>query len=298
VQTLAVAALMSLCSMWGVPLWAQGAASRLELLEALGSAAATFSRTAPGLGASELLVQRGRVASVDVLKGSFSPASGREIKKMKVRLPEQYASHRVSSAWGLSAAGPIHEVRTIRTLDDNPVEATRAARHALTLGLQTPDDDTKKKLLEDLEDGTLQGAVADFVPLMLLFTEGRQARITRSVMPGQNKIDGEPMLVLRYKQVAGDEAFTEFRDRSGKRYPAEGDIWFRQSGLLPLRITLSTEEVLSVRYILRNEAEVSYAPRKFGLAPATVIHRQFLNQDLLVENKFTYSDYTGPVAIP
>ena len=139
--------------------------------------------------------------------------------------------------------------------------------------------------------------MADFVPLMLLFTEGRQANYAFSYA-GQNKIDGEPMLVLRYKHVAGDEAFTEFRDRSEKRYPAEGDIWFRQSDLLPLRITLSTEEVLSVRYILRNEAEVSYTPGKFGLAPATVTHRQFLNQDLLVENKFTYSDYTGPVAIP
>lgn len=296
-QTLAVAALISLCSMRGVPLWAQGTASKVELLEALGNAAATFSRTAPGLGASELLMQRGRVASVDVLKGSFSPASGREIKKMKVRLPEQYASHRVSSAWGLSAAGPIHEVRTIRTVDDNPVEATRAARHALTLGLQTPDDDTKKRLLEDLEGGTLQGAVADFVPIMLLFTEARQTNYMFSYA-GQNKIDAEPMLVLRYKQVAGGEAFTEFRDRSEKRHPAEGDIWFRQSDLLPLRITLSAEEILSVRYILRNEAEVNYTPSKFGLAPATVIHRQFLNRDLLVENKFSYSEYTGPVAIP
>ena len=273
-------------------MWAQGAASKVELLEALGNAAATFSRTAPGVGATELLVQRGRVASVDVLKGST-----REIKKMEVHLPEQFVSHQVSSSWSLSAKGPIHEVRTIRTMDFTPVDLAHAARHALTLGLQAPDDDTKKKLLEDLEGGTLQGAVADFVPILLLFTEARQADYTFSYA-GRNKIDAEPMLVIRYKQVAGAQAFTEFRDRSEKRHPAEGDIWFRQSDLLPLRITLSAEEVLSVRYILRNEAEVDYTPTKFGLAPATVIHRQLLNEDLLVENKFSYSDYTGPVAIP
>ena len=40
-------------------------------------------------------------------------------------------------------------------------------------------------------------------------------------------------------------------------------------------------------YILRNEAEVNYTPTRFGLAPSTVIHRQFLNQDLLVENRFS-----------
>jgi hypothetical protein len=132
---------------------------------------------------------------------------------------------------------------------------------------------------------------------MLLFTEARQANYTFSYA-GLNKIDAQPTLVLRYKQVAGDQAFTEFRDRSEKRHPVEGDIWFRQSDLLPLRITLIAEEVLSVRYILRNEAEVNYTPTKFGLVPAIVIHRQFLNRDLLVENKFSYSDYTGPVAIP
>jgi hypothetical protein len=292
VQTLAVTALISLCSTWDLPLWAQGAPSKVELLEALGNAAATFSRTAPGLGATELLVQRGRVASVDVLKGST-----REIKKMEVHLPEQFVSHQVSSSWSLSAKGPLHEVRTIRTMDYTPVDLAHAARHALTLGLQAPDDDTKKKLLEDLEGGTLQGAVADFVPILLLFNEARQADYTFSYA-GRNKIDAEPMLVIRYKQVAGAQAFTEFRDRSEKRHPAEGDIWFRQSDLLPLRITLSAEEVLSVRYILRNEAEVDYTPTKFGLVPATVIHRQLLNEDLLVENKFSYSDYTGPVAIP
>jgi hypothetical protein len=209
VRTLAIAALISLCSTRAVSLWAQGAASKAELLEALGNAAATFSRTAPGLGASELLVQRGRVASVDVLKGSLSPGSEREIKKMKVHLPEQYAFHRVSSSWGLSAAGPIHEVRTIRTMDDAPVEATHGARHALTLGLQAPDDGIKKKLLEDLEGGTLQGAVADFVPIMLLFTEARQANYTFSYT-GQDKIDGESMLVLRYKQTRATRHLPSF----------------------------------------------------------------------------------------
>ncbi len=287
-QRLAIAAVISSC----IPVWAQATASRAELLEALGNTAATFARTAPGLGASELLVQRGRVASVDILKGS-----AREIKKVEVHLPEAFSSHRVASSWGLSATGPIHEVRTIRTVDYTPVDVMHETRHALTLGLQAPDDDTKKRLLENLEGGTLQGAIADFVPILLLFTEVRQANYTFSYT-GQNKIEAEPMLVLKYKQIGGDQAFTEFRDRSEQHHPAEGDIWFRQSDLLPLRITLSAEEVLAVRYILRNEAEVNYTPTKFGLAPAAVIHRQYLNQDLLVENKFSYSDYTGPVAIP
>ena len=278
-HTLAIAALVSV-----VPVWAQAGASKADLLEALGNAAATFARTAPGLSADELLEQRGRIASLQVLKGS-----ARDIKKLDVQLPSEFVLHRVESSWTLGTASPLHEARTVRTIDSLPVDPSHEARHALTLGLQSPDDDSKKKTLEQLEGGRLQGAAADFAPMLLLFTAARQRDYAFSASCDTR---------LRYRQIAGDDAFTEFRDRSERSHPAEGEIWFRESDLLPVRVTLNAEEVLAVGYILRNEAEVNYTPTRFGLAPSTVIHRQFLNQDLLVENRFSYSGYTGREALP
>ena len=147
-QTLAIAALVSV-----VPVLAQAGASKADLLEALGNAAATFARTAPGLSADELLEQRGRIASLQVLKGS-----ARDIKKLDVQLPSEFVLHRVESSWTLGTASPLHEARTVRTIDSSPVHPSHEARHALTLGLQSPDDDSKKKTLEQLEGGRLQGA--------------------------------------------------------------------------------------------------------------------------------------------
>ena len=257
------------------------------------NAAATFSRTAPGLGADETLVQRGRIASVDVLKGSE-----KDIRKMQVRLPEVFLVHQVKSSWRLGESNPIHEIRTIRSVDDVPTAAVSNVRHALTLQPQSPDDTGKKALLEDLEAGTLEGAALDFAPILLLFTEAHKSNYSFKLAGVRWANTPDAMLVLRYRQIGGDGVFTEFRDRSEQRHPAQGEIWLRQSDLLPLKVTLITEEVLSVHYILRNEAEVNYTPTPYGLAPSTVIHQQFLNQDLLVQNRFRYSDYSGRQAIP
>jgi hypothetical protein len=43
---------------------------------------------------------------------------------------------------------------------------------------------------------------------------------------------------------------------------------------------------------------VIYCPTPFGLAPSTVLHRQYLNEDLLVENSFRYSAYNGKAWLP
>ena len=103
---------------------------------------------------------------------------------------------------------------------------------------------------------------------------------------------------FRGRQISGAAGVTEFRERSLAQHRAEGQIWLRSGDLIPLRITVETEEVLSTRYKLRNEAEVNYKPTRFGLAPATIVHKQYLNEDLLVENCFSYSGYNGRAPIP
>ena len=54
---------------------------------------------------------------------------------------------------------------------------------------------------------------------------------------------------------------------------------------------MNTEEAFSKKYRIRTEATVDYTPSPFGLVPASVVHRQFLNggaahDDLMVENDF------------
>ncbi len=266
-----------------------------ELLEALGRASATFSRSAPGLTARETLTQRGRQGSMEV-----GAARRDRLKYKDFRIPADFRIHEVVSNYSFGQIGNppvIHEVRTIVSFDQMPVEGDAEVRHALTLGRKSPDDETKKKLLEDLEHSQLTGAVTDFGEVLLLFTAARQNNYTFA-FERRADLMSEPFFIVRYQQVSGLEGVTEFRERAEERHAAEGEIWMRQKDLLPLRVTVITVEKLSDRYTLRNEAEVNYQPTSFGLAPSTVTHKQSLNDDLLVENNFSYSDYHGRAPNP
>lgn len=261
-----------------------------DLLEALARTAGLFARTAPSLGARETLEQRARRGDVQVLRRGRND----ELKEIVFRVPEFFETHEVVSDYTLGSAGVsggFHEIR--RTLEMDKVAPDPAAqpRHAMTLGIDA-EDDTKKRLLESLALERLEGAATDFGPLLLLFTEARQ-RDTKFSGGGRRSIADQTGWVLRYRQTAGAGSVTEFRNSREVKHMPEGEVWFRESDLLPLRITLNTEEMLTPKYFLRNEAEVEYRPTPFGLAPQMVTHRQYLNDELLVENRFRYSDYRG-----
>jgi hypothetical protein len=260
-----------------------------ECLAGLANAAATFSATAPGLNATETLDQRGRRGTIDLLK----KATPGDLKKSTIRLDETFRAHQVVSSWSLTPAGEdraIHETRRITAVDGKVFTAAPEARHALTIGMVSDDDHTKRALLEDFEQDALEGAVIDFSQILLLFEARRQTDYDFS-RQRMDMIGDDAVTVISYRQVSGDEGLTTFHDRIEARLTVHGEIWLRASDLLPLRITMSSEEKLSSRYTVKTEAQVDYAPSLYWLVPAAVTHRQFLNADLVMENDFHYADY-------
>jgi hypothetical protein len=271
-----------------VPLFAQSPPTREECLDALARTAATFAATAPGLMARETFDQRGRRGFFDVLKGKKD-----ETKDLEIKLPQEFRVHQVISNYGLAEMGDahvLHEIRTIVTIDGRDVTDASEARHALTIGLQSADDRTKRKLLENLEHRQLEGAVTDFGQLILLFTKRHQNDYD-FVAAGQQLLGDEPAAVFEYRQVSGAQGLTIFKERTQTRQPTHGQIWFRLRDLLPLRITLNTVEVVSKKFTIRTEATVHYIPSRFGLVPDRVTHKQYLNSDLMVENDLRYADF-------
>ncbi len=266
-----------------------------ELLAALSNAAATFSRTVPSLRATERLVQHGRTGEME-----FS-GRGRnnELRGVSLTLPEEFQSHEIVSAYSFGSragGGGFHEIRRVLTLDGKKPEPGEV-RHAMTMGLTRAEDGAKKEILEELEQSRLVGAAADFGPMLLLFTESGQ-RNYRFKAAGADKVGKEPAWILGYQQASGPGAVAEFRDRGEILHAARGRIWFRQSDLLPFRITFEADEMVAPKFLLRNEADITYQPTPFGLAPQLILHRQFLNRDLLVENRFSYDAYTVRGIIP
>jgi hypothetical protein len=260
-----------------------------ELLAALGRSAAIFARSVPSLTARETLAQRGRLGDVQILKKDRKD----RLKKIAFTVPEDFQTHDVVSDYSFGLVGDpaaFHEVRRVVSVDDMPV--TARTRHALTLQTASADDETKKRLLEELEQMQLQGAVVDFGPMLLLFTHAKQGDFEWKA-GAPRKLGSGTVFVLKYRQISGATTVTEFREKRETRHSFTGQIWLRESDLVPARITVVTEEDLTPTDTLRNEAEIDYSPTPYGLAPATVLHRQYLNENLLVENRFNYADYHG-----
>jgi hypothetical protein len=264
-----------------------------EYLDALARTAATFAASAPGLTAEETLDQRGRRGFVEILRGKKD-----EIKDLDIRLPQDFRTHEVVSSYALLETGEghvLHEMRTIVMMDGVSMAAAGSngdsgARHAMTIGLHSADDRTKRRLLEDLEHDQLEGAVTDFGQLILLFA--RRLQKDYEFTAGQEqRLGGEAVFVLRYRQISGDQGLTFFKERTAERQIAAGQIWLRRKDLLPMRITMNTEEQTSKKFTIRTEATVDYRPSRFGLVPDHVLHRQFLNTSLMVENDLHYVDF-------
>jgi len=263
-----------------------------DLLDAVANTAAIFTRTSPGLMAQEILHQRGRRGFIRILEQNEEKRD-EKAKNVSIKLPQEFRTHDVVSEYALGQIGDalaIHEIRSVLTIDGRVISAADEARHALTIGFQSPDDQLKRKLLENFERNRLEGAVTDFGPLILLFAAAKQNNY--DFTPGGDHIIGaEPMLAIGYKQVSGSVGLTVFRERTAEVRATEGEIWLRRSDLLPLRITMFTESPLARNVTIRDQAVVDYIPTEFGLAPAHIHHRQLLNADLLVENDLQYSDY-------
>jgi hypothetical protein len=272
-------------------LQAQSPCDLAECLDALARTAATFAATAPGLMAEETLDQRGR-------HGYYEAVKKKKLKDLDLKLPPDFSNHHVVSSYALAPIGEahaLHEVRTIVSIDGQSLTTAADAGNALTERLQSTDDGIRRQLLEDLQHDQLEGAVMDFGPLILLFTEPGQKDYAFT-LAGEQQLGQEPVVILDYRQIAGDHGLTVFKEQTEERQPADGQIWLRQNDLLPIRITMNTEEPLTKRLTIRTMALVDYMPSPFGLVPVSVIHMQFLSagsksHSLMVENEFHYSDF-------
>jgi hypothetical protein len=268
----------------------QGPPDLAECLEALDRTASNFAAGAPGLMSEETLDQHGRRGFIEIIRGKKD-----EIKNLDFTLPEDFHDHQVVSNYGLAEVGHprvLHEIRTIVTMDGKPLADASEARHVLTAGMQSQDDDTKRRLLENLERNQLEGAVTDFGPLLLLFRSRHQRDYRFSINRDKGrKLGDEPVVVLNYKQISGAQGLTFFKGSAEERQPASGQIWLRARDLVPIRVTFDTEEFVSKKFAIRTEAIVDYTSSPVGLVPRSVTHKQFLNSDLMVENDLRYGEF-------
>lgn len=244
-----------------------------QILLRLGQEADAFRQVAPTLISEETLEQRAR-----------PPETGAE-----------FQIHEVVSEYGFAglftAPNAIHEIRKVISVDGKQVVTLEKARQALTLGLKSSDDKLKKRLLEDFEKHGLHGAATDFGQIILLFAP-RHLRDYEFQMRGERQIGADRLIVLTYMQKAGDSGVTVFLGNSAKREPLHGEISVRRKDLVPLRITMTASQTVK-ELPLREESTVDYKYDLSGgtVLPVSVVHREYLKDELQSENTFSYAPF-------
>lgn len=255
-----------------------------QALDRLAQEAAAFQQIAPNLIARETLKQR----AIKPHKKRLHLNSG----DPEAAAPEWQRREIVSEYGYLSLAANPNALREFRKpvrVDGRDLPAAGSVAK-LAATLRASNDDAKRRLLEDFEKLGLVGTVTDCGQMILLFTRASLDRYEFQ-SGGQRMVGADRALIINYEQREGPEGLTIWEGRKQVRQRMRGELWFRESDLLPLRITL-----VSVRgekdKAVREEAQTDYEMSRFGtLAPTAVVHREFRAGGLNAENLFTYDDF-------
>ncbi len=256
------------------------------ILARLAEEAAAFVRIAPLTLSEETLVQTTTPAP-SLLRPQGSPARrpGAGSKSGPRRIVSEYGFTTFADSPNV-----LHEIRQVISVDGRPVRNRDSARLSLSLGTRSIDDRVKRRLLRELEEYGLSSAAVDLGQLILLFTAPHLKDYEFKLKDrGQAAAGGT--LIVGFEQVGGEGSVTVFEGRSARRQPIAGEIWVRESDNLPLRVTIRTGRTQG-QHQLRDEAWVDYAVSPHGtLLPSAVVHREYLDERLEVEDVASYAPF-------
>jgi hypothetical protein len=261
-----------------------------QILSRVSEEAEVFRQVAPQTLAEETLTQR-------TLKPPprFRPRLGAAAKKPEPPKPV-YATQEVVSEYSFAtlrdSPGALHEFRQVISVNGRRITTPEKARHALSLGLRSEDDRVRKRMLEEFQKHGLQGAATDFGQLILLFTR-RELQNYEFRIEGPARIGAEEALMIAFEQRQGENqtSLLVFEGRKTVRGKIEGRLWVRRRDGLPLRILMRSEWTVQGR-ARRHEGIVEYTPAPFGaVAPASVKHSEYVDDQLVTENLFRYSAF-------
>jgi hypothetical protein len=254
-----------------------------DILSRVSEEAEVFRRVAPQALAEETLQQRS-------LKPPprFRAAGAQGPAKLQYRTREIVSEYSFSGFKGSDSA--IHEFRQVISVDGRPITTPEKARHALSLGLQSDDDRSRKRMLEDFRKYGLIDAAMDFGQMILLFNRRRLHNYDFRIV-GSDRLGADEATVLSFDQRQGDQGLLVFEGRKTIRAKLDGKLWVRQTDGLPLRISVRTQWA-EQRHMRRHEAVIEYALTSFGtVGPASVKHSEYFDNLLITENLFRYTPF-------
>jgi hypothetical protein len=273
---------------------ALGDARTQKLFIRLSEEAEKFARIAPQVLGQETLRQR-----------ALKPSSGLRLRvgaAAKAPLPSEWQLKEIVSEYAFAGlGGSLHELRKVVSVDGRKVDDAPDAEEALARAITAGNEDRKKQLLKDFEKHGLLGAVTDFGQLILLFHPSSIESYEFTY--GGFQVRGDRFaLLFTYRQVDGPEALTvidqrkagrkgDAKDEKVRRIPIQGEVWVWEDTYVPFKVTMSVSQGGGSSGV-RQEATVEYTLSNHGsVLPSATEHRELRGGNVIVENRFTYTDF-------
>lgn len=257
-----------------------------EILSRVAEEAEVFYQSVPKSLTEETLEQRALLPP-----SRFRPRIGKsavEAPTPRLQVREIVSEYTVGTLHADSHN--LVEFRQVVSVDGRPVQSAESARHALSLGVHSPDDRIRKRMLEDFASHGLVNVATDYGLILLAFTRRGMERM-EIVPAGESRVGAESALLLSWRQTSPTGGQLEFTGRQAVRRPLQGTLWVRRSDGLPLRIDAWAQFSAS-GHTVRDEAAVEYTLCSHGfLTPASVLHRHLVDGHLITENHYRYAPF-------
>jgi hypothetical protein len=258
-----------------------------DLLSRVAEEAAMLQQNAPKSLTREVLEQRALMPAT-----RFRPRIG---KKATVVPPPRLVVREIVSEYSVgtlkdSAVQNLTELRQVISVDGRKIQSAERARHALSLGITSPDDRIRKRMLEDFARHGLVDIATDYGIILLAFDK-RGLGNMKVALAGEEQVGADAAWVLNWQQTSPEAGMLEFLGNQASRLALQGRLLVRQSDGLPLRIQ-SWSEHPQATHKVRDEATVDYIQSAHGfLTPASVIHRHMVDGQVITENLYRYEPF-------
>jgi len=279
--------------------------SLTDLLDRVAEEAEIFQQNAPNSLTQETLEQRTLMPST-----RFRPRIGRNAVNAPPPAPRlvvrQIVSEYSVGTLKNTTEPTLTELRQVVSVDGRNVQSPERARHTLSLGITSPDDRVRKRMLEDFARHGLVDIATDYGIILLAFSK-RGLKNMRVTFSGEEQIGADSVWVLAFEQTSTDAGMLQFVGSQASRRALRGRLLVRKSDSLPVRIQVSTQppdESVSEMFrklsaktppptgITQDEATIDYVRSAHGyLTPVSVIHRHLVDGKLVTENLYRYGPF-------
>jgi hypothetical protein len=259
-----------------------------EILARVAEEAEVLEQNAPKALTQETLEQRALIPPPP----RFQPRVGRAATvapKPRLLVREIVSEYSVGTLQE-SESRNLLEFRQVISVDGRRVQSAEHARHALSLGIQSPDDRVRKRMLEDFAKHGLVDVATDYGIILLAFTK-RGLENMQLKLAGEARVGTEEALVISWRQTSTAGGELEFFGNQAVRRALQGVLFVRKSDGLPLRVQAWAEHP-DAKQMIRDEAAVDYTLSAHGfLMPASVVHRHLVDGHLKTENLYRYEPF-------